>query len=213
MSMWSTESCLSGLLGMATYVVDSCEIKPGCCGFKVSSAVKSGYFAYYKITPPHANVDVRIVMTSSYDNLELYAQGGTQLPDTHLYDIKSPAAKSPWFIVFDHRKMNCQALLNGTTTCDPILVGVYGRGSVTMGNVPSEGQMLFDLYSYAEPYFSDFSCSDVGRNVAAGSKCDLIGLRRIGSAAIAAANPLPSLYQVRNRIDIIESMALNLLTQ
>merc|ERR1719440_700907 len=38
------------------YVEDACEIKPGCCGFKISSVVHPDRFAYYKIRPPHTNM-------------------------------------------------------------------------------------------------------------------------------------------------------------
>merc|ERR1712159_826693 len=53
------------------YVEDACEIKPGCCGFKVSSVVYPDRFAYYKIRPPHTNMNIRVVVKTTEDNVDL----------------------------------------------------------------------------------------------------------------------------------------------
>merc|ERR1711959_161059 len=67
------------------YVEDACEIKPGCCGFKISSVVYPDRFSYFKIRPPHTNMNIRVVVKTTEDNVDLVVKKSA-VPTTASYD-------------------------------------------------------------------------------------------------------------------------------
>merc|ERR1712100_696962 len=76
------------------YVEDACEIKPGCCGFKISSTVWPDKWAYYKIRPSHTNMNIRVVATTLEDNIDLVAKKDA-VPTTSSYDHTSVRESNP----------------------------------------------------------------------------------------------------------------------
>lgn len=88
------------------YVEDACEIKAGCCGFKISSNVYPDKFAYYKIRPTHSNQNIRIVAKTTEDNIDLLAKKDS-VPTTASYDYTSVRESNPWAISIPARDITC----------------------------------------------------------------------------------------------------------
>lgn len=88
------------------YVEDACEIKPGCCGFKISSTVYPDKFAYYKIRPMHSNMNIRIVAKTLEDNIDLIAKKDA-VPTTASYDYTSVRESNPWALSIPAKDITC----------------------------------------------------------------------------------------------------------
>merc|ERR1711871_1813874 len=88
------------------YVEDACEIKPGCCGFKLTSSVQPDRFAYYKIRPPHSNINIRVVVTTIEDNVDLIVKKDA-VPTTSSYDYTSVRESNPWALTVPQDKITC----------------------------------------------------------------------------------------------------------
>jgi len=88
------------------YVEDACEIKPGCCGFKISSNVYPDKFAYYKIRPMHSNMNIRIVAKTLEDNIDLLAKKDA-VPTTAAYDYTSVRESNPWALSIPAKDITC----------------------------------------------------------------------------------------------------------
>merc|ERR1711975_13634 len=94
------------------YVEDACEIKPGCCGFKLSSQVFPDRFAYYKIRPSHTNMNIRVIVKTTEDNVDLLVKkqaipASTSRPTTSSYDYKSVRESNPWALTIPQDKITC----------------------------------------------------------------------------------------------------------
>jgi len=110
------ESCFTNQIGLFAdsneytgkhvYVEDACEIKPGCCGFKLTSSVQPDRFAYYKIRPPHSNTNIRVVVTTIEDNVDLLVKKDA-VPTTSSYDYTSVRESNPWAISIPHSDITC----------------------------------------------------------------------------------------------------------
>jgi hypothetical protein len=168
-SAWALESCASGgTFPVRTYNTESCELKPGCCGFKVTGQVGAGNFAYYKITPVHSSQDLRLVLSSTSNQIDLLVRRGAG-PDNVFYDFKSPRSASPWVLNIPHDAIRCAA-----TTCTPIWVGIWG--------LPTAGTIAaYELSSYFEMNFATFACSESSAT-SASAKCNATGLLQLGHA-------------------------------
>jgi len=88
------------------YVEDACEIKPGCCGFKLSSTVWPDKWAYYKIRPSHSNMNIRVVATTLEDNIDLVAKKDA-VPTTSSYDYTSVRESNPWALSIPASAITC----------------------------------------------------------------------------------------------------------
>merc|ERR1711966_129974 len=88
------------------YVEDACEIKPGCCGFKISSSVWPDKWAYYKIRPAHSNLNIRVVATTIEDNIDLVAKKDA-VPTTSSYDYTSVRESNPWALSIPYTAITC----------------------------------------------------------------------------------------------------------
>jgi hypothetical protein len=88
------------------YVEDACEIKPGCCGFKISSTVWPDKWAYYKIRPSHTNMNIRVVATTLEDNIDLVAKKDA-VPTTSSYDYTSVRESNPWALSIPAGDLTC----------------------------------------------------------------------------------------------------------
>merc|ERR1712100_84306 len=141
------------------YVEDACEIKPGCCGFKVSSVVYPDRFAYYKIRPPHTNVNIRVVVKTTEDNVDLVVKKSA-VPTTASYDYKSVRESNPWALTVPQEKITCPAFEGSSdhppNNCDYWYIGVRGDNRYPQKTGASE----YDLYVYTEFDWPNFLCSD-----------------------------------------------------
>jgi hypothetical protein len=88
------------------YVEDACEIKPGCCGFKISSTVWPDKWAYYKIRPSHSNMNIRVVATTLEDNIDLVYKKDS-VPTTSSYDNTSVRESNPWALTIFAKDITC----------------------------------------------------------------------------------------------------------
>jgi hypothetical protein len=110
------ESCFTNTIGLFAdsnqytgkhvYVEDACEIKPGCCGFKLTSSVQPDRFAYYKIRPPHSNINIRVVVTTIEDNVDLIVKKDA-VPTTSSYDYTSVRESNPWALSIPYSDITC----------------------------------------------------------------------------------------------------------
>jgi hypothetical protein len=88
------------------YVEDACEIKPGCCGFKISSTVWPDKWAYYKIRPLHSNMNIRVVATTTEDNIDLVAKKDA-VPTTSSFHYNSVRESNPWALTIPGTDITC----------------------------------------------------------------------------------------------------------
>jgi len=159
------------------YVEDACEIKPGCCGFKVSSRVWPDRFAYYKIRPPHTNMNIRVIVKTTEDNVDLVVKK-SGVPTTSSYDYKSVRESNPWALTVPQDKITCGAFAGYAAdmppnNCDYWYIGVRGDNRYPQKTGASE----YDLYVYTEFDWPNFLCSDAkpdqGHN-----KCQWLGISK-----------------------------------
>jgi len=157
------------------YVEDACEIKPGCCGFKVSSVVYPDRFAYYKIRPPHTNMNIRVIVKTTEDNVDLVVKKAA-VPTTSSYDYKSVRESNPWALTVPQDKITCPAWEGFAdnmppNNCDYWYIGVRGDNRYPQKTGASE----YDLYVYTEFDWPNFLCSDAKADQGA-SKCNWLGI-------------------------------------
>merc|ERR1711959_262229 len=159
------------------YVEDACEIKPGCCGFKLSSVVYPDRFAYYKIRPSHTNMNIRVVVKTTEDNVDLVVKKSA-VPTTSSYAYKSVRESNPWALTIPQNVITCGAWAGTTSShapsnCDYWYIGVRGDNRYPQKTGASE----YDLIVYTEFDFPNFLCSDAkadqGKN-----KCKWLGISK-----------------------------------
>merc|ERR1712100_701266 len=163
------------------YVEDACEIKPGCCGFKISSVVYPDRFAYYKIRPPHTNMNIRVVVKTTEDNVDLVVKKAA-VPTTSSYDYKSVRESNPWALTIPQDKITCPGGANYASrsddmppnNCDYWYIGVRGDNRYPQKTGASE----YDLYVYTEFDWPNFLCSDAKSNQGT-NKCKWLGLSKV----------------------------------
>jgi len=165
------------------YVEDACEIKPGCCGFKVSSVVYPDRFAYYKIRPPHTNMNIRVVVKTTEDNVDLVVKKAA-VPTTSSYDYKSVRESNPWALTVPQDKITCPTYAGSANhppaNCDYWYIGVRGDNRYPQKTGASE----YDLYVYTEFDWPNFLCSDAESN-AGNNKCQWLGISKNEDANMA----------------------------
>jgi len=159
------------------YVEDACEIKPGCCGFKVSSVVYPDRFAYYKIRPPHTNMNIRVVVKTTEDNVDLVVKKNS-VPTTASYDYKSVRESNPWALTVPQEKITCGTWTGLTNSmvpdnCDYWFIGVRGDNRYPQKTGASE----YDLYVYTEFDWPNFLCSDAKSDQGV-DKCKWLGVSK-----------------------------------
>merc|ERR1712159_459477 len=181
------------------YVEDACEIKPGCCGFKISSVVYPDRFAYYKIRPAHTNMNIRVVVKTTEDNVDLVVKRAA-LPTTSSYDYKSVRESNPWALTVPQDKITCPSYMGPDSKDAGTAAGItaleYSESSPSVGRVPPRncdywyigvrgdnrypqktGASEYDLYVYTEFDFPNFLCTDAkedqGKN-----KCKWLGVSK-----------------------------------
>jgi len=159
------------------YVEDACEIKPGCCGFKLSSVVYPDRFAYYKIRPPHTNMNIRVVVKTTEDNVDLVVKKSA-VPTTSSYDYKSVRESNPWALTVPQDKITCPAWTGRSqdmtpNNCDYWYIGVRGDNRYPQKTGASE----YDLYVYTEFDWPNFLCSDAKPDQA-DNKCKWLGISK-----------------------------------
>jgi hypothetical protein len=168
------------------YVEDACEIKPGCCGFKLSSQVFPDRFAYYKIRPSHTNMNIRVIVKTTEDNVDLLVKkqsipASTSRPTTSSYDYKSVRESNPWALTIPQDKITCPggAAWVGATdshvpsNCDWWYIGVRGDNRYPQKTGASE----YDLYVYTEFDWPNFICSDAKSDQGT-NKCQWLGIKK-----------------------------------
>merc|ERR1711871_777571 len=160
------------------YVEDACEIKPGCCGFKISSVVYPDRFAYYKIRPPHTNMDIRVVVKTTEDNVDLVVKKSA-VPTTASYDYKSVRESNPWALTVPQAQITCPAFAGQSaeyvpSNCDYWYIGVRGDNRYPQKTGASE----YDLYVYTEFDWPNFLCSDAHSGQGT-NKCKWLGLSKV----------------------------------
>jgi hypothetical protein len=163
------------------YVEDACEIKPGCCGFKLSSVVYPDRFAYYKIRPSHTNMNIRVIVKTTEDNVDLVVKKAA-LPSTSSYDYKSVRESNPWALTVPQTEITCPGGSNfvGTSSmhppsnCDYWYIGVRGDNRYPQKTGPSE----YDLYVYTEFEWPNFLCSDASPGAASDTRCKWLGISK-----------------------------------
>jgi hypothetical protein len=177
MSAWTFDACLANTISQQTYSIDTCELKPGCCGFKLSAAVLPQNFAYYTIKPPHANMDIRVVMSSVSPDLDLFVQRSNP-PDEDHYDYKAVGGSSPWQLEMPRFRVSCNASATpgGSPECEPIVIGIKGLGNALT-------DVSYQLAAFAEMNFASFSCGEMNAN-SLSSRCDSLGLKQLGNASV-----------------------------
>lgn len=170
-SAYSYESCMNTAATPKTITFDSCEIKPGCCGFKAAGQVNAGNFAYYKITPPHSNQDMRVVLNSMDNQVDLFIRQQYG-PDNANYDFRAVGSTSPWVIVVPQTSIKCQT---DVASCTPLWIGVKG--------LPTTGLVTpYEVSAYFELNFPSFACAESNAaNLSA--MCGEIGLLQSGNAS------------------------------
>merc|ERR1711968_350616 len=165
------------------YVEDACEIKPGCCGFKISSVVHPDRFAYYKIRPPHTNMNIRVVVKTTEDNVDLVVKKAA-VPTTSSYDYKSVRESNPWALTVPQDKITCPTYSGSANhppaNCDYWYIGVRGDNRYPQKTGASE----YDLYVYTEFDWPNFLCSDAESN-AGDNKCQWLGISKNEDANMA----------------------------
>jgi hypothetical protein len=159
------------------YVEDACEIKPGCCGFKLSSVVYPDRFAYYKIRPPHTNMNIRVIVKTTEDNVDLVVKKSA-VPTTSSYDYKSVRESNPWALTVPQDVITCPAWAGRSNNmvpnnCDYWYIGVRGDNRYPQKTGASE----YDLYVYTEFDWPNFLCSDA-KNDQANNKCKWLGISK-----------------------------------
>jgi hypothetical protein len=172
----------NGYTNRKVYVEDACEIKPGCCGFKVSSVVFPDRFAYYKIRPPHTNMNIRVVVKTTEDNVDVLVKKSA-VPTTSTYDYKSVRESNPWALTIPQTAITCGTFAGWSANlppqnCDYWYIGVRGDNRYPQKTGASE----YDLYVYTEFDWPNFVCSDASSaatNDALGrsTKCQWLGLK------------------------------------
>merc|ERR1711907_586407 len=165
------------------YVEDACEIKPGCCGFKISSVVYPDRFAYYKIRPPHTNMNIRVVVKTTEDNVDLVVKKAA-VPTTSSYDYKSVRESNPWALTVPQDKITCGTFQGSANhppaNCDYWYIGVRGDNRYPQKTGASE----YDLYVYTEFDWPNFLCSDA-ESTAGDNKCQWLGISKNEDANMA----------------------------
>jgi len=166
------------------YVEDACEIKPGCCGFKVSSVVFPDRFAYYKIRPPHTNMNIRVVVKTTEDNVDLVVKKSA-VPTTSSYDFKSVRESNPWALTVPQERITCPAFIGSSeqhapNNCDYWYIGVRGDNRYPQKTGASE----YDLYVYTEFDWPNFLCSDAKPDQGL-NKCKWLGVMKNEDANMA----------------------------
>lgn len=159
------------------YVEDACEIKPGCCGFKISSRVWPDRFAYYKIRPPHTNMNIRVIVKTTEDNVDLVVKK-SGVPTTSSYDYKSVRESNPWALTVPQEKITCPAWAGRAdemppNNCDYWYIGVRGDNRYPQKTGASE----YDLYVYTEFDWPNFLCSDA-KSDQTNDKCKWLGISK-----------------------------------
>jgi hypothetical protein len=166
-SAWSFESCVSGSSYSNTFTVEFSPLTPGCCGTKVIGAVAANNYAYYKITPPHSNYDLRVVATSSSNLLDLVVRHGAA-PDDVTFDYKAIGESSPWQIELPQSILVC-----GSTACESLFIGVKG--------LPGSPQdITFEISSFLEFNYNSFVCADATLS----SDCSAVSISQVGDATV-----------------------------
>merc|ERR1711959_694901 len=160
------------------YVEDACEIKPGCCGFKLSSVVYPDRFAYYKIRPSHTNMNIRVVVKTTEDNVDLVVKKSS-VPTTASYDYKSVRESNPWALTIPQAQITCPAFAGQSnefvpSNCDYWYIGVRGDNRYPQKTGASE----YDLYVYTEFDWPNFLCSDA-ESGQGNNKCKWLGLSKV----------------------------------
>jgi hypothetical protein len=170
-SSWAYEACGRTALMSKTFTTDSVPLDLGCCGFKVAGMVHAGEFSYYTISPTHSNQDIRLVLSSADEDVDLYVRHGVP-PDQSHYDFRSEGNTSPWVIVVPHSALQCAT---NTTSCVSIVIGVRGLSTEGM-------HTAYELSAYVELNFPSFACDE---SPAAGlsAKCSELGLLQLGDAS------------------------------
>lgn len=169
-SAWTAESCMSSTAMVKTYTEESPDLDPGCCGFKVSAEVHAGEFAYYKISPKHSNQDIRIILASADNQVDLFIRREVP-PDHSHYDYRAEGGSSPWVIVVPHSALRCSS---NSASCIPIFIGV--KGLATEGYVAQ-----YELSAYGEAHFPSFACSE-SQEKSLSDKCKELGFVQLGSS-------------------------------
>jgi len=159
------------------YVEDACEIKPGCCGFKLSSVVYPDRFAYYKIRPSHTNMNIRVVVKTTEDNVDLVVKKSS-VPTTSSYAYKSVRESNPWALTIPQNVLTCGAWAGAQndmppSNCDYWYIGVRGDNRYPQKTGASE----YDLIVYTEFDFPNFLCSDAKSDQGT-SKCQWLGIMK-----------------------------------
>jgi hypothetical protein len=159
------------------YVEDACEIKPGCCGFKISSVVYPDRFAYYKIRPAHTNMNIRVVVKTTEDNVDLVVKKSA-VPTTSSYAYKSVRESNPWALTIPQNVITCGAWAGtnhdmAPSNCDYWYIGVRGDNRYPQKTGASE----YDLIVYTEFDFPNFLCSDA-KSDQGKSKCRWLGISK-----------------------------------
>jgi hypothetical protein len=169
------------------YVEDACEIKPGCCGFKVSSQVWPDKFAHYFMRPLHTNMVIRVVVTTTEDNVDVLAKKGS-VPTTSSYDYKSVRESNPWALTVPSTSITCpggtsfegESNSHPPANCDKWYISVRGDNRYPQKTGASE----YDLTVYTEFHFSNFICSDAHSD-AGTNKCKWLGITHVEDANMA----------------------------
>jgi len=163
------------------YVEDACEIKPGCCGFKLSSVVYPDRFAYYKIRPSHTNMNIRVVVKTTEDNVDLVVKKSA-VPTTSSFDYKSVRESNPWALTIPNEVITCPSFVGQTSShvpsnCDYWYIGVRGDNRYPQKTGASE----YDLYVYTEFDWPNFVCSDA-KSDQGDNKCKWLGIMKNADA-------------------------------
>merc|ERR1712159_362842 len=183
------------------YVEDACEIKPGCCGFKISSVVYPDRFAYYKIRPAHTNMNIRVVVKTTEDNVDLVVKRAA-LPTTSSYDYKSVRESNPWTLTVPQDKITCPSYMGPDSKDAGTAAGItaleYSESSPSVGRVPPRncdywyigvrgdnrypqktGASEYDLYVYTEFDWPNFLCdAAASTSHSADDQCKWLGISK-----------------------------------
>lgn len=177
-SAWAFESCMSQDGFANTFSVDYSILEPGCCGTKVLGSVASDNYAYYRITPPHSNYDVRIAVTSSSSLLDMTLRYAAA-PDDVAFDFKAIGEDSPWQLELPQNRLIC----SNNTQCQSIYVGVKGLPGMSE-------DIQFEISSYLEFNYHNFVCmqgtgdeSSHAVELQSTSSCGAISLSLVGAAS------------------------------
>merc|ERR1711959_279499 len=159
------------------YNYESCWLSLGNESNVIRDAQQS---AYTNIRPSHTNTNIRVVVKTADDNVDLVVKRSAR-PTTSSYDYKSVRESNPWALTIPQGKITCPGGAARTAhsskhppnNCDSWFIGVRGDNRYPQKTGASE----HDLWVYTEYDYPNFICSDADSGQG-DDKCKWLGIQK-----------------------------------